>query len=119
MCKFIGVECLAVNALIELYGEKIQRISFKNLVDYALSVVEQYKKECGQMAVLIFDPDDLYRLVVNHSDFFDIEQDGDTKYLCLNQDIDINKVKKRFRWTLSYRMIIALNKVGVMTVVSR
>lgn len=119
MCKFIGIESLAANALIELYGEKIQRISFKNLVDYGLSVVEQYKKECEQMAVLIFDPDDLYRLVVNHSDFFDIEQDEDTKYLCLNQDIDINKVKKRFRWTLSYRMIRALNKMSVMTVVSR
>lgn len=118
MYKFIGIECLAVNALIELYVEKIQRISFKNLVDYGLSVVKQYNKECGQMAVLIFDPDDLQRLVINYSDFFDIEQDGDTKYLCLNQDSDINKVKKRFRWTLSYRMIRALNKVRVMTVIS-
>lgn len=115
MCTFIGVECLAVNALIELYGEDIRRISFKELADFGLMVVEQYKKESGQAAVLIFDPDDIQGLVFNYSEYFDIEQEGDMKYLCLRDGCDILEIKKQFRWTLSYSMIKALNQVSVMT----
>lgn len=115
MCRFIGVECLAVNALIELYGANIRRISFKELADYGLMVVDQYERVSGQEAVLVFDPDDLQGLVINYSDFFDIEQEGKTRYLCLKNDSNIHEVKKRFRWTLSYSMVRALSQVSVMT----
>lgn len=117
MCKFIGVECLAVNALIELYGTDIRRISFKELADFGLMVVEQYKIESGQAAVLIFDPEDIQGLVINYAEFFDIEQEGDTKYLCLKDNCDILEIKKQFRWTLSYSMIKALSQVSVMTAI--
>ena len=49
MSIFIGVECLAANALIELYENEINKISFKKLAEYGLSVVEQYKKESGHL----------------------------------------------------------------------
>lgn len=69
MCTFIGVECLAANALISLYENGIDKIGFQQLAEYGLSVVEQYRRENKAEAVLIFNPDDIQGLVINYSDF--------------------------------------------------
>lgn len=111
MCTFIGVECLAANALIELYGSGIHRISFKQLTEYGLSVVERYKLESGNDAVLIFLPEDIVGLVINYSEYFYIEDD---MFLCLKDDVDIQELKEQFRWTMSYAMLKAVNQVSVM-----
>lgn len=119
MCTFIGVECLAANALIELYENEITKIGFKQLAEYGLSVVEQYKKESGTDAVLIFDPEDIHGLVINYSDFFDIEEtEQEQKYLCLKNGVEIRELKEQFRWTLSYAMLKAISRVSAMKAVN-
>lgn len=112
MCTFIGVECLAANALIELYSNEINRISFNQLAEYGLSVVEQYKVESGKDAILIFQPEDIMGLVINYSEYFYIE---DETYLCLRDDVNMQELKEQFRWTMSYAMLKAVNQVSVMT----
>lgn len=113
MSIFIGVECLAANALIELYENEINKISFKKLAEYGLSVVEQYKKESGQDAVLIFQPEDIQGLVINYSDYFYIVN-APEKYLCLRENVNIRELKEQFRWTLSYAMLKAVSSISVM-----
>ena len=114
MRTFIGVECIAANALIELYEDGIQEISFSQLADFGLSVVEQYNRENHTEAVLIFNPEDIHGMVINYSDYFDIKE-KDQKYICLK---DIRKLKEQFRWTLSYAMLKVFNRVSVKSVVS-
>lgn len=118
MCTFIGVECLAVNALIELYEEKGSgaKISYSQLADYGLLVVEQYREENNTEAVLIFDPDDIQGLVVNYADFFDIQEADEQKYLCLKPNVEVLGLKEQFRWTLSYAMLKAISRVKVADV---
>lgn len=116
MCTFIGVECLAANALIELCANKITRISFKKLAEYGLCVVEQYRIESGRDAVLIFQPQDIQGMVINYSNYFYIEEEQE-KFLCLKENVDMKELKEQFRWTLSYAMLKALSQVSVMQTV--
>lgn len=119
MCTFIDVGCLAVNALIELKKENISRIGFRQLSDYGLSVVEQYKQVHEGDAVLVFDPDHIQKLVINYFDSFGIEEEEEQQYICLKPESDIKKLKEQFRWTLSYAMLKALNRVNVMEAVTK
>ena len=117
MCTFIGVECLAANALIELYESGIQQISFNDLADYGLLVVENYEYEIGDEAIFIFDREKLEGMVINYSDLFVIREIESKKCLCLQDNVDISVVKERFRWTLSYAMIKAMRQVDIRQVV--
>ena len=111
MRTFIGVECIAANALIELYEDGIQEISFSQLADFGLSVVEQYNRENHTEAVLIFNPEDIHGMVV-------LIKEKDQKYICLKDNVNIRKLKEQFRWTLSYAMLKVFNRVSVKSVVS-
>lgn len=113
MSTFIGVECLAANALIELYQQGISEIGFKELADYGLLVVDKYETQDGENAVLIFDSEEIMGWVVSYSEYFEIEE-REQKYICLKQGVDIKELKQKFRWTLSYSMLRALNQVSVM-----
>lgn len=119
MCTFIDCECLAVNALIELKNENIFRIGFRQLTDYGLSVVEQYKQVQEGDAVLVFSPDNIQKLVVNYFEFFGLEEEEEQRYICLKPESDIIKLKEQFRWTLSYPMLKALNRVNIMETIAK
>lgn len=115
MCTFIGVEFLAANALIELYKNDITQISFKQLAEYGFMVVEQYETESSDEAILIFNPEEIQGLIINYSNFFEINKGNyDEKYICLKDGVDIQELKEQFRWTLSYEMLKALNTIDVM-----
>lgn len=120
MCTFIGVECLAVNALIELSKNNISKIAFKQLARYGLSVVEQYKQVQKQDAILCFDPNDLQNLVANYFTFFNIVDEEETgqKFICLKPHADTTILKEQFRWTLSYSMLKALKRVNIMEAIT-
>lgn len=113
MCTFIGVECLAANALIELYEQGIKEISFEDLADYGLLVVENYENEIAERAILIFDQERLEGLVIHYSEFFEVKNKDKKKYICLKENVDIRQVKEKFRWTLSYAMLKTLKQVNI------
>ena len=117
MCTFIGAECLAANALIELYEQGIKEISFEDLADYGLLVVENYENEIAERAILIFDQERLEGLVIHYSEFFEVKNKDKKKYICLKENVDIRQVKEKFRWTLSYAMLKTLKKVNINQVV--
>ena len=75
MCTFIGVECLAANALIELYAQDVREISFEDLADYGLLVVESYENEISDRAIFIFDQERIMGMIINYSDFFEVREE--------------------------------------------
>lgn len=116
MCTFIGVECVAANALIELYAHGCNEISFESLADYGLLVVENYENEISERALFIFDQERIAGMIMSYSDFFKVRIKGSKKYICLRDNVDIRKVKERFRWTLSYAMLKAVKQVDIKQV---
>lgn len=117
MCTFIRVECVAANALIELYGKGINKIGFKELAKYGLVVVEQYEVENYGEAVLIFNPDEIQGFVLNYSDYFKIEESDTGKSIVLRDNVDIQELKRQFRWTLSYAMLKVLNNIDIIDII--
>lgn len=119
MCAYIGVECLAANALIELYEQGIHELSVEQLADFGLMVIESYESQNSEGAMLIFDQNEIWGLVVNYADLFAVTDKEDGKrYISLQEGVDIQKVKERFRWTLSYAMLKALNEVDIMRAIN-
>lgn len=117
MCTFIGVECLAANALIELNQHGIRKISFEELADYGLLVVDEYEIATSERAVLIFSQEKIKGFIFNFSNYFEV-QENDKKFICLKEDVDIRELKEYFRWTLSYEILKALCKVDICKIVN-
>lgn len=121
MCTYIGVECLAANALIELYEQGIHELSVEQLAEFGLMVVESYENQTSDSegAMLIFDQSEILGLIVNYSDLFAItEKEDGRRYISLQENVDLKKIKERFRWTLSYAMLKALNEVDIMKAIN-
>ena len=118
MCTFIGVECLAANALIELYENHIRRLSFKQLADYGLMVVDAYEYETAEKAIFIFNQEKIQGLILDYSDYFSVEVIDEEKYICLNESVDIRELKERFRWTLSYQLLKVVNRVKISDIIA-
>lgn len=118
MCTFIGVESLAANALIELYESQIRKISFKQLADYGLMVVDAYEDETAEKAIFIFNQEKIQGLIIDYSNYFSVEIINEEKYICLNKDVDIRELKERFRWTLSYELLKVVNRVKISDIIA-
>lgn len=117
MCTFIGVECLAANALIELYENQIRNLSFSQLADYGLMVVDAYEDETSEKAIFIFNQEKIQGLILDYSNYFSLKMINGEKNICLNKDVDIRELKERFRWSLSYELLKAVNSVKIGDVV--
>lgn len=112
MQTFIGMQCIAANALIQLSKNGIREISFSKLKDFGSLVVEQYNKENHTEAILIFNPADIQEMVLSYPEYFDMKE-KDQKYLCLKDNVDIRKLKEQFRWPLSYAMLKVFNHTSI------
>lgn len=111
---FISVECLVANALIVIHESNIKKINFQKLSEYGLMVVENYEAESSEEAVFIFNPQEIQDMVVNYSNYFEIDKgENEEQYICLKDGVDIQELKEQFRWTLSYEMLKALNAVDI------
>ena len=108
MCLFIGVECLAVNALIEMCQNGIEQVSFKMISDYGLTVIDEFEANTSTRAIIIFKNNDLKGLVINYSEFFDIIDDNGEQYLCKKKNVTLDELKEQFRWPVPYDFLKAL-----------
>ena len=121
MCKFIGIECVAGNAIASLLDNDGKReVSFETIIRYGLSVAEVYTSNTAENATLIFDRYAVDSFSMNCSDIFDIKLVGDVKMLCLKDCVkDADELRERFLYPLSYELISAmvsdkcLNALGV------
>ena len=123
MCTFIGIESLVANALIELFDHNNTReISFETLVEYGLTVVQIYKRETGDEAVLLLSEKYQIDMIENYADYFDVKKEASGRgVLCLKESVDnTSQLQDYFRWTLNTDLIDAfvapeaLEKLGVL-----
>ena len=124
MPKFIGIESLAANALIELMEKAHTReVSFDTLVRYGMEVVRIFGMQTGEEAVLLLSRQDQLDMIENYSEYFEVEFSGTyTGTFRLRDTVssgELEKLKERFRWTMTVRLFEAfmspdaLQKLGV------
>ncbi len=106
MCKFIGVEILAANVLINLIESSNRRsVSLAELNKCGIEVVNILEKEFNETAVVLYDKNRIGSFVVDYSDFFEYE--NDTLYVKDSVE-DTKQLRDWFRGTLSYEILSAI-----------
>lgn len=109
MCTFIGIECLAANALIEILDRTQKReVSFDTIVRYGMEVVRVLQRQTGEEAVLLLSKKYQINMIENYSEFFEVDF-GDRNHgiFKLRETASLDDLKNYFRWTMSVRLVDA------------
>lgn len=109
MCTFIGIECLAANALIEILDRTQKReVSFDTIVRYGMEVVRVLQRQTGDEAVLLLSKKYQINMIENYSEFFEVDF-GDRNHgiFKLRETVSLDDLKNYFRWTMSVRLVDA------------
>jgi len=106
--RFIGIEDLAANALIELLEKSgCRRVDFETLLKYG-NAVTNVLRENGYEATLLFSKEYTNELIRNYSDFFEIDH-SDQKYdaIVLREEKTVEDLRNRFRAFLTLDYLLA------------
>ncbi len=111
MCKFIGVEVIAANALIDIMdnnknGSAEQAsITFEKLHEYGMKIVRFINETYHEGAVILYhNSDTSTNRFINCTDFLEC----DDTCVRIKQNADIDKLRRRFRATLAYEILMAI-----------
>lgn len=113
MCKFIGAESLAANALLKLYKEDEQAnsISLDSLCDYGIEVMKIFDEQNIE-AVILFSENEIVKLVHDYSDCFELKNERGKQFLYFKND-DINYFIRKFIIYWTNDIICAFSKAKI------
>jgi len=104
MCKFIGVEILAANALIEaIESETSKSVSLKKLEAYGIKVVNFLQSQYKEQAVILYNENKIGNEILNYSEYLKIENETITK----KEGVSVNDLRRKFRAPLAYALLKA------------
>lgn len=108
MYRFIGIEDLAANALIELLEKNnCRRVDFETLVKYG-NAVTKVLRENGDEATLLLSKEYTNELIRNYSDFFEIDHsDQRSDAIVLRDEKTVEDLRNRFRAFLTLDCLLA------------
>lgn len=112
MCKFIGIDDLAANALIELIdSNKSPVVSFKSLSAYANAIIRILKDEQDEEVVAIYSRDSRDRFLRNYSDLFSLcDMNGEMAIKFIGTSTD--EIRRNFRTALKVDWIVAFRRAA-------
>lgn len=108
MFKFIGIEDLVANALIELMENNACReVTFETLIKYG-AVVLSVMRDNGDEAVFLLSKEHTDELIRNYSDFFEIHRgDAGSDAIVLRAEKTVDDLRARFRAFLTIDSLLA------------
>ena len=110
MYKYIGIQDLAANALIELLERKeCREVSLTTLTNYG-TVVVRLLRENGQKALLILTREGTFDMMKDCSEFFSIEEREGQEFIVLQEDKTAEDLRAHFRAYLSIDSLIAFTR---------
>jgi hypothetical protein len=107
MYKYIGIEELASNALIELLERENRRyVSFEKLHRFGMTIV-QILSEKGNGAILTMDLAGRNNLIHDYSDFFEIAERKGKESIILKDEKTAEDLRLRFRAYMGIDTLLA------------
>lgn len=105
MSKFIGIELLAANALIDNIEETgCGTISLHTLDDYAVKLSDVYDKNNKDQIVVYYNSDDADNRFLYYPEFFEIDNGS----VSIKQGVSADELRKVFRTPLSLGLLKAI-----------
>lgn len=106
--KFIPIEDLVANALIELVEQKgYRQVAYSQLTAYGNSILKILYDEKNTEAVVLMSRDDVRAMIFHYVDFFKIEEIQGEEFVCLNDEKSAEDLRSHFRAYLSLDMCYA------------
>lgn len=121
MCKFIGIEVLAANALIDIMdndksGEAQASITFDELYNYGMAVVHFINAKYHEGAVILYNNDgQTTNRFINCSDLIECDE----RCVRVKEGVDFDTLYRRFRVTLAYEILAAVYADEVKNILKR
>lgn len=107
MCKFIGVEILAANALIDiLESEKGRTITFSKLNKYGIEVIKYLENNFKEQSVILYNGGYIGNRILDYSEYFNINTEGNA--ISVNEGVTSEQLRKKFRTPLAYELLKAI-----------
>ena len=104
MCKFIGVEILAANALIEaLENERGSSVTFSKLEEYGIKVVRFLETTYKEQAVILYNENQVGNRILNYTEYFEVTDDSIT----VKEGVTATDLRRKFRAPLTYEILKA------------
>lgn len=114
MCKFIGVEILAANALIEaLESERDASVSFAKLEEYGVKVVSFLEAKFKEQAVILYNENYFGNRILNYTEYFEISHDR----ISVKEGVTVYELRRKFRAPLTYEILKAFLCEDVRSVI--
>ena len=107
MYRYIGIEDLVANALIELTKQHIRRVSLETLANYG-TVIVKLLTQTGQNAILLVTKASTYDFVHDYADFFLIASYDGVEYIELRDGITSDDLRRQFRKNLTVDLARAI-----------
>ena len=109
MYRYIGIEDLVANALIEMMRseEANRRISVKTLADYG-TVIVRLLTASGQNAILFLTKESTYEFVHDYAEYFSIIEHENIEYIELKDGVQAEELRRQFRKNLTVDLAKAL-----------
>ena len=105
MCKFIGVEILAANALIEALDNEIGKsVSFSKLDEYGIKVIRFLECTFNEQAVILYNENYYGNRFLNCTKYFNVYEDS----IVVKDGITASDLRKKFRAPLTYEILKAV-----------
>ena len=112
MYRYIGIEDLVANALIELMKreETNRRVSLQSLSNYGTVIVRLLSRSGQEEVILFLTKESTYEFVHDYADYFSIVEEEGTEYIELNKDKTIDDLRRQFRMNLTVDLAKALSE---------
>lgn len=109
MYRYIGIEDLVANALIELTKRHIRKVSLETLINYGTVIVKLLSKS-GQDAILLVTKASTYDFVHDYADYFSIASYGGVEYIELRDGVTDSDLRQQFRKNLTVDLARAITQ---------
>jgi len=108
--RYIGIEDLVANALIELMKqeESNRKVSLKVLSDFG-TVIVKLLTNSEQSAILLLTKESTYEFINDYADFFSIQEYDSVEYIELKENKTIEDLRYQFRRNFTVDLAKAIN----------
>lgn len=101
MCMFIGIESVAMNALIEIQEKKVkQEVTFDDVVRYGKKAARIFRRKTGDDTVLLLSKEYQASMMEDYRNYFEVEAYIERGVFRLRSEAPMEEIKEYFRWGL-------------------
>ena len=109
MCRFIGIENITMNALIEVKERNYHKeVTFSKLLRYGKKAASIFEADTGKETALLVSKNYQISMMEKYSDLLDVEAYEQRGVFCLREEVSVDEIEECFRGTIDRNLMNGL-----------